>query len=162
MEFVASKTVLFIGEHLLVILRDDRPDIPFPGYWDFPGGGREGAETPEQCLIRETEEEAGLRLRAADLVWRRKYETELGYAWFFAAHLPAAAAALIRLGDEGQRWDLMTPDAFCAHPKAVPQFKDRLMDYMRALDKKKPPPVRAGGGDEPQEERVRQGSVSST
>lgn len=130
MAFVASKTVLFIGAELLVILRDEKPGIPFPGYWDFPSGAREAGETPEECLLRETQEEVGLRLTVRDLVWRRRYDTDAGPAWFFAAHLPRTAETRIRLGDEGQRWALMTPDAFCAHPKAVPQFKTRLRDYL--------------------------------
>ena len=47
MSFIGAKLALFIGADLLTILRDDRPDIPFPGHWDFPGGGREGGESPQ-------------------------------------------------------------------------------------------------------------------
>jgi 8-oxo-dGTP pyrophosphatase MutT (NUDIX family) len=36
------------------------PGAPdFPGFWDFPGGGQEGAETAEQTALRETREEIG-------------------------------------------------------------------------------------------------------
>ena len=42
--FVGAKLALFLGEELLVIRRDDRPDIPWPDFLDFPGGGREGDE----------------------------------------------------------------------------------------------------------------------
>ena len=31
----------------------------FPGYWDFPGGSREGDETAEDCAVREATEEIG-------------------------------------------------------------------------------------------------------
>ena len=40
------------GEFLLY-LRDNKPDIPFPGYWDLIGGHVEEGETPEEALIRE-------------------------------------------------------------------------------------------------------------
>ena len=33
------------------------------GWWLIPGGGMEADETPEQCCIRETEEETGLVVR---------------------------------------------------------------------------------------------------
>jgi len=68
MSFSGAKLALFLGVDLLVILRDDRPDIPYPGHWDFPGGGREGQETPEACALRETREEVGLVLRPSELV----------------------------------------------------------------------------------------------
>ena len=70
--FGGAKLILLIGGQLLVIRRDDRPDILWPGHLDFPGGGREGAETAEACVLRETEEELGLRLSPADLVWRMR------------------------------------------------------------------------------------------
>ena len=44
MVFSGAKLALFLGADLLVIRRDMRPDIPFPGHWDLPGGGREGEE----------------------------------------------------------------------------------------------------------------------
>lgn len=42
---------------LLLYKRDNKPGIPFPGYWDLIGGHIEEGETPEQALIREIKEE---------------------------------------------------------------------------------------------------------
>lgn len=39
--FDGTKLFLFLGEELLTIRRDQRPDIPWPGRLDVPGGGRE-------------------------------------------------------------------------------------------------------------------------
>ncbi len=130
MGFIGAKLALFLGQDLLVILRDARPDIPYPGHWDFPGGGREGRETPEDCALRETAEEVGLRVGPAELNYGRAYAVDAGTSWFFAAHLPAATRADIRFGDEGQGWDLMRPEAYLAHPLAIPEFKERLRDYL--------------------------------
>ena len=44
-DFVGAKLVLFLGQELAVILRDARPDIPWPGRLDLPGGGRDGSES---------------------------------------------------------------------------------------------------------------------
>jgi 8-oxo-dGTP diphosphatase len=127
--FEGSKAALFIGARLLVILRDDRPDIPWPGHWDFPGGGREGDETPEATLRREVREEVGLELPDASLVWARRFATvhpRDGTVWFFVARLPAAAEQDIVFGDEGQRWALMDWSEFAGLPNIVPSYAPRM------------------------------------
>jgi len=130
MTFSGAKLALFLGTDLLVIQRDDRPDIPYPGHWDLPGGGREGDESPQDCVLRETEEEVGLSLSASDLVWANRYSRPRGIVWFFAAHLPPAMQKQVRLGSEGQRWGLMAPQNYCRNPLAVPHFVDQLHLYM--------------------------------
>ncbi|KPP88987.1 MAG: 8-oxo-dGTP diphosphatase [Rhodobacteraceae bacterium HLUCCA08] len=129
MTFDGAKAALFIGARLLVYRRDDRPDLPWPGMWDLPGGGREGDETPEQTLRREVHEEFGLDLPAASIRWRRAFAAAHrpgARVWFFVAALPEQATARVVFGDEGQEWRLMTPEAFLALPDAVPSFAPRL------------------------------------
>jgi mutator protein MutT len=50
------------GETLLVTRR--RTGVHLAGFWEFPGGKREGAETFEQCATRELAEEVGVVARA--------------------------------------------------------------------------------------------------
>ncbi|SDC61798.1 8-oxo-dGTP diphosphatase [Ruegeria marina] len=113
-----------------MIRRDDRADIPWPDHWDLPGGGREGDETPLACALRETREEVGLAIAAAKVTWRTSYLRAHGRIWFFAAHLPAAHAELVVLGDEGQEWRLMPPVDYIRHPRAVPHFAEQLGKYL--------------------------------
>jgi 8-oxo-dGTP diphosphatase len=50
------------------ILLAQRPEgKSLAGLWEFPGGKVEPGETPEECLIRELEEELGVTTRVACL-----------------------------------------------------------------------------------------------
>ncbi|KIC36114.1 NUDIX hydrolase [Leisingera sp. ANG-M7] len=131
-DFAGAKLAVFLGQDLLVIQRDDKPEIPYPGHWDLPGGGREADESPAACALRETREEVGLVLRPELLIWSKAYQRPHGRVWFFAAHLPAETVSAVRFGNEGQGWALMAPEAYCAHPLAVPHFADRLREYLAA------------------------------
>lgn len=130
MTFSGAKLALFLGTDLLVIRRDDRPDIPYPGHWDLPGGGREGDESPQDCALRETHEEVGLILAAGDLTWSNSYQRPRGTVWFFASHQPRNVSEKIKFGSEGQGWRLMSPEAYCGHVLAVPHFVEQLQHYM--------------------------------
>ncbi|WP_026947020.1 (deoxy)nucleoside triphosphate pyrophosphohydrolase [Algoriphagus marincola] len=53
-----------------VILNDQKvlsvrrsKDMPLAGYWEFPGGKVEEDESAESCIVREIEEELGVRVR---------------------------------------------------------------------------------------------------
>ncbi len=134
MEFNGAKVALFLGDRLAVILREDIAGLPFAGHWDFPGGGREGDETPFACMARECFEELGLHVAARHVVWSRSFVRDApaqGIAWFFVAHLPATAARDVVFGDEGERWTLMRPETFLAHPRAIPAFQTRLRIYLK-------------------------------
>lgn len=125
-EFAGAKLILFLGPRILVLRRDRRDDIPWPGYLDLPGGGREGDESPEACALRETHEETGLILRAPRIIWRNRAMGRAGPVWFLATRIPAARAADVALGDEGISWRLMPPDDFAKHPEAIPHFRDEV------------------------------------
>lgn len=136
MEFHGAKIALLRDGAVLTILRDDIPTIPFPGHWDLPGGGREGDETPEACVLREVAEELGLHLLPDRLLWRSVHPsgTVPGLRGvFFAAHLTGAEIAGVRFGDEGQGWRMMAIPEFLAHPGAVPFLKPRLQDCLAGL-----------------------------
>ena len=131
--FSGAKLFLFLGSSLVVIRRDDRPDIPFPGHWDLPGGGRDAGETPTMCVLRETHEEVGLRIDREALSWARSYGDGGRTSWMFAAHLPEWNADVLRLGDEGQEVALMSPEEYAANRLSIPHFVVRLTQYLSDL-----------------------------
>jgi 8-oxo-dGTP diphosphatase len=79
MKQIAQFLLFDRNQNLLVFLRDDKPDIPFPNHWDFFGGHIEAGESPEQALVREVKEELGLDLRHWEFL--RCYECLEGDAY---------------------------------------------------------------------------------
>jgi 8-oxo-dGTP diphosphatase len=58
---IASLAVIIDDQQRILITQ--RPlDIPYGGYWEFPGGKLEFGESPEAALIREVREEVGLQV----------------------------------------------------------------------------------------------------
>lgn len=128
MDFVGAKAAFFFGDQVLTYLRDDLPGLGWAGFWDLPGGGREAAESPEACLLRELEEEFGLRLAAERLLWRGIFPSirePSRNAVFFGGRLCAEEIAAIRFGSEGQRWEMMPIADFVSHTRAVPDLQHR-------------------------------------
>ena len=132
LDFHGAKLALFCESELLVYRRDERDDIPFPGKWDFPGGGREGKETPEQCVLRELNEEFSIRLDQDRLIYRRDYSLPYRTAksCFFAALAERSELDSIEFGDEGQYWKLMAINEYLVHNDGIPNLQMRLRDYL--------------------------------
>ncbi len=128
MDFVGAKAAFFCGGRILTLLRDDIDGLPWAGFWDLPGGGREGDETAEACLLRELSEEFGLILAPERLVFKRVMPSMTAPtrpSVLFGGVLEAQEIAAIRFGDEGQGWELMEVAAFLAHDKAIPEMRRR-------------------------------------
>ena len=128
--FHGAKLALYVGDKLAVILRDDNQDIPWPNHWDMPGGGREGDETPLECVLRETWEELGVQVDPRRVSWGKRFDHPSGDKWFFVARVPASVGADIKLGDEGQMWRLMSSKQYFETPNHIPRFADRLRLYL--------------------------------
>ena len=128
--------MLHTGGQLIAYLRDDKPDIPFPGLWDLPGGGREGHEAPAECAMREVEEEFGLQLPVDRVSYCRCYSSPRSGgadSYFLAAPLEPGEIEGIAFGSEGQRWRMMRFDAFLDEDRAVPDLQLRLRDFRSTL-----------------------------
>ncbi len=67
--------------HVLLQLRDNKPNIPYPNMWALPGGHIDQGETALECIRREIKEEMGLDLKeiALFVAVERSYGTEHTY-----------------------------------------------------------------------------------
>ncbi|GGY85227.1 NUDIX domain-containing protein [Cellvibrio zantedeschiae] len=132
--FTACKLAYIIDDKLLVYLRDDFAHIPFPNMWDFPGGMREGDETPEQCVLRELEEEFALKLDESRLIYKKVGVNfnNTGNSYFFVAEGKQEEIDAIVFSEEGQYWQMMNIEDFMEHPKAIDRLKSRLADFLAA------------------------------
>ena len=77
-------SIIFLNDkgQVLLLLRDNRPDIPYPDTWDVPGGHVEDVETPEQCIVREMQEEMGIRLKDFQLFSMMEFDDRIEYTFW--------------------------------------------------------------------------------
>lgn len=136
-DFSGAKIALFCEGKILTSLRDDFPDLPYAGFWDLPGGGREDNETPLECLFREVDEELSLTLTRNHIDWVKTYRGMLKpdkLSVFMVGHISQKEYDSIVLGDEGHDYKLMSIDEFLSHKKVIPQLQERLRDYLEVED----------------------------
>lgn len=135
LEVIGTSIAILHDTLIVAILRDNNPAIAYANTWDLPGGGREPGEPPMACGLREAEEEVGLCIPEASIVWQRDYPLRLreGLARFLVAHIGAEAAWAIRLGDEGQSAQMMPIQEFLDRSDVVPAQQERLRDYLGSV-----------------------------
>lgn len=132
-DFSGSKIALFCEGQIVTSLRDDFPGLPYAGYWDLSGGGRENDETPFECLARETMEELNLTLTKDNIDWVKAYQGMIKpdkLSVFMVGHISKADFDNIVLGDEGQTYKLMSVAGFLTENQVIPQLQERLRDYL--------------------------------
>ena len=89
--------ILYRGKFLL-ILRDNKPDIPYPNLWAPVGGNSLSGELPEQTLRRELKEEANLKVDNFTYLGDMENDAHL-----FLVKISTNDFRKIRKGVEGQK-----------------------------------------------------------
>ncbi|MGC9502494.1 NUDIX hydrolase [Baaleninema sp.] len=106
MKQVATAILHREGKYLLQ-LRDDIPQIVYPGFWAFFGGHIEANETPEAAIVRELYEEIRYRTSDVTLFDRFTFSPDL-VRYVFYAPLTVELDRLVLC--EGWDFALWTPE----------------------------------------------------
>ncbi len=120
---VAALLVLDDGRYL-VQLRDQKPDIFYPGHWGLFGGAVDPGESPHDALRRELREELGLAARSLQFFTRLDFDlTPIGdkmvYRIIFEVPLLSREVAGLILG-EGSAMRAMTAAELLIGQRIVP------------------------------------------
>jgi 8-oxo-dGTP diphosphatase len=86
---------------VLMYLRDDKPEIAYPGMWSLLGGMLEPGETPAECVRREIAEEIGVALDPDQVQHVRTRELHYGIEHTFFARIDFEIDQVVLT--EGQR-----------------------------------------------------------
>lgn len=144
----AAAVIRLPGDRYLMQLRDQRPDIWYPGCWGCFGGATDPGEDAFAALRRELMEEIELDVPEARLISRLEFDFAplgLGKAWraYFVVDIDDARLCTLRL-HEGERMEALTYaqltsgipvvpyDAFAIHLAASPAAQNALPRYNNA------------------------------
>ena len=103
-----GSSIIFVNEkeQILLFLRDNKPDLPYPNMWDVPGGHVEANESPDECIIREMKEEMDLDIDEFDLFSKVEFEDRIEYTFWAKADFDIHEIVLL----EGQKLKWFTRD----------------------------------------------------
>ena len=103
-----GSSIIFVNDEgeILLFLRDNKSDLPYPNMWDVPGGHVEADESPEKCIIREMKEEMDLVLDEFELFSKIEFEDRIEYTFWARADLDIDEIKLT----EGQQLKWFTRD----------------------------------------------------
>lgn len=89
--------VVYRGK-ILLILRDDKPDIPYPNFWAPVGGNAFSSELPEETLKRELKEEANISVKNFTYLGDMQLDAHL-----YLVKISDEDRKKIKKGSEGQK-----------------------------------------------------------
>jgi 8-oxo-dGTP diphosphatase len=128
----SSTSILVHNNKILLILRDDKPEIPEPNTWQLPGGGVEEGEDYFQAISRELQEEISIIPKQLKYLGSAPGDTKV-----FFAFLNDEEVMNIKLGNEGQKLEFFNlEDVFKINLTKklqfyLSKFKDGIVELIK-------------------------------
>lgn len=128
----SSTSILVHNNKILLILRDDKPEIPEPNTWQLPGGGVEEGEDYFQAISRELQEEISIIPQQLKYLGSAPGDTKV-----FFAFLSDEEILNIKLGNEGQKLEFFNlEDVFKINLTKklqfyLSKFKDGIVELIK-------------------------------
>ncbi len=144
----ASRVLCFDSENRLLMIRASDPaDRTKPPWWELPGGGIEKGESPQEAVLRELREEAGVvDATIGRCVWTQHAQFTFA-GWDFDQHeriyvaaASGATAATVRLeafealAFEGIKWWNIEELLASGEPMVPPRLIEFLPDVLSQSD----------------------------
>ena len=102
-----ATAVILLTEQGIPMVREDNPKFKV-AYLKFPGGRRDGKETPEECAVREMAEEIGATIDPAFLILLKK-ENRGSHDFYLFGTRMKELPRLKHVGDEGEDVGVFSP-----------------------------------------------------
>ncbi|MBI2797800.1 NUDIX domain-containing protein [Candidatus Saccharibacteria bacterium] len=140
---VKTASVMILNNHkILLLLRDDRPDLVNPNTWCLIGGYVENKESEKAAAHREAKEETGLSLDRLDYIGTHEYTKGYTTATFLSV-VSDLLAKEAKLGDEGQEIRFFSFDELSKVPlsgsirKYYNDYQEELKSLMETEEPKR-------------------------
>lgn len=141
-----AKALVIHKGKILLVLRDNNPNISYPNTWNMPGGGIEEGETPKESLIRELQEEINFTPSSVISLGTTTY-TDGNIVHRFYVPVSDNELPTIHLGHEGQKIGWFTPEEllklnvsphsfiyFTAHEQDIKEIISGTYDFVPRHD----------------------------
>lgn len=137
---VAAIITLEDGRFLMQ-LRDDKPDIWYPGYWGCFGGAVDRGETPEQALKRELFEELEFNIREATYLTRfdfdfKSFGMQYCYRIYYVVKMTERESRALKL-HEGRSVEAFNYEVLTGSKHVTP-YDSFALHLFRQLSQKRP------------------------
>lgn len=103
---VVAIAILHQDQKFLMQLRDNIPNIWYPGHWGFFGGHVESGETPQEAVVREVWEEIHYAMPTPEFFMISESDHVIRYVF----HAPLTVPLSTLILSEGWDFDLVTVD----------------------------------------------------
>lgn len=120
-------------DEVLLVLRDDKPEIPYPNTWALLGGYLEPDESAAAAIVRELHEEIGVQLAPPPLFRTYHWPECTEHIFWQRLELDPARVALA----EGQRLAWFRREALAALPFAS-HYGQVLDDFFACAPHRQP------------------------